>query len=497
MNQYLVAFIIICYFGLLIFISRITSKNADNSSFFNGNRKAPWYVIAFGMIGSSLSGVTFIALPGWVGNSHFYYFQLVIGYFIGYIIIANILLPLYYKLNLTSIYTYLEQRFGDTSYKTGAVFFLISRTLGSALRLFIVARVLQIAFFDYFNIPFVFTAIATVLLIWVYTNKGGLKTIIWTDTLQTFFLIAAVIFTIITIAKEIDFGGLSMIQAISNSEYSTIINTDWNSKFHFLKQIVSGMLITIVMTGLDQDMMQKNLSCRNLKDAKKNMYWYASGYLVVNLVFLALGALLYMYINQIGLDMFAQSDFGYNAETQSYVNTDDLYPFLAMNNFGVVTGIVFLIGIIAAAFSSADSALAALTTSFTIDIIGIKNKTEQEIKKQRQKSHILFSGILAIVIIAFHMLNDNTVIDAIFTIASYTYGPILGMYAFGLSTTRAIKDSYMLPIAIASPCVCLVISFASAQLFHYSFGYEILLLNGLLTYAGMLLISSKQIQVKI
>jgi len=254
-----------------------------------------------------------------------------------------------------------------------------------------------------------------------------------------------------------------MVQAISNSEYSTIINTDWNSKFHFLKQIVSGMLITIVMTGLDQDMMQKNLSCRNLPDAKKNMYWYASGFLVINLVFLSLGALLYMYVDQIGLESFTNSAFGYNIEKQAYVNTDDLYPFLAMNNFGVVTGIVFLLGIIAAAFSSADSALAALTTSFTIDIVGIKNKTEQQIKKQRQKSHVLFSGILAAVIIVFHIINDNTVIDAIFTAAAYTYGPILGMYSFGLSTTRAIKDSYMPFIAIASPLICFAVSYGCSK----------------------------------
>ena len=491
MNHYVVAIIIIAYFGLLIGISKITSRKADNASFFNGNRKAPWFIISFGMIGASLSGVTFIAIPGWVGNSNFYYFQLGVGYFIGYLIIANILLPLYYKLNLTSIYTYLEQRFGNASYKTGASFFLLSRTIGSAFRLFIVARVLQIAFFDHFNIPFEITTIITIILIWLYTNKAGIKTIIWTDTLQTLLLLVALVYTIYTLSQRIDFGEYTMIQSLVQSDYSQMINTDWNSKFHFLKQILSGMFITIVMTGLDQDMMQKNLSCKNITDAKKNMYWYGSAFLVINLVFLSLGALLFMYVDQVGLSAFADSKFTFCEERGAFIHTDDLYPYIAINYFGTTASIIFLLGIIAAAFSSADSGLTALTTSFTIDILGIKNKTEEQIKKQRRRSHILFSGILAIVIIAFYLLNDDTVVNAIFMAAGYTYGPLLGMYAFGLSTKKQIIDAIMPYIAIASPILCVVLSYISKTFWGYTFGYEILVINGLFTYIGMFIISSK------
>ncbi|MFO7868093.1 MAG: sodium:solute symporter [Bacteroidales bacterium] len=489
MNEYIVGGIIVGYFAVLFFISKITSRKVDNASFFNANKKAPWYVVAFGMIGASLSGVTFISVPGWVGNSHFYYFQLVVGYIIGYILIAKILLPLYYSLQVTSIYTYLEKRFGLFSYKTGASFFLLSRTIGAAFRLYIVARVLQISFFNHYNIPFEVTTIVTILLIWIYTNKGGIKTIIWTDTLQTFFMLTAVIITIGIVITRIDFGDMSVFSAIADSDYSKMINFDWNSKWHFLKQIVSGAFITIVMTGLDQDMMQKNLSCRNLKDAQKNMYWYGSSFLVYNFLFLGLGALLYMYVNQLGVTSFPNSEFAFNPDTQSYINTDDLYPYLATHEFGLIAGVVFLLGIIAAAFSSADSALTALTTSFTIDILGVSNKTEQQVHNRRRISHILFSVLLAAVIITFHLINNNAVIDAIFTAAGYTYGPILGMYTFGLFTSRSIRDKLMPYIAVFSPLICLALTYISTHFWEYSFGYEILLLNGLITFIGMYAIS--------
>ncbi len=491
MSATLVGIVIVAYFSLLIIISRITSRKADNESFFNGNRKSPWYVIAFGMIGTSLSGVTFISVPGWVGNSQFHYYQLVLGYFIGYLVVANVLLPLYYKSNLTSIYTYLETRFGKKSYKTGASFFLLSRTIGASFRLFIVANVLQITFFNHFGVPFWATTIATICLIWVYTHKGGIKTIIWTDTLQTLFLLIAVGVTIFIVSKELNLDDVSLTQKLYNSDYTNVFNWDWNSSSHFIKYIFSGAFITIVMTGLDQDMMQKNLSCRNLKDAKKNMYWYGGSFLATNFFFLVLGAMLYMYVDQIGLDFFANSDFTYDAEKGRYLNTDDLYPFLATNNFGVLAGITFLLGIIAAAFSSADSALAALTTSFTIDIVGIEGKSENEVKKLRKKSHILFSFTLAAVILIFHIVNNDAVIDAIFTAAGYTYGPLLGMYAYGLITKRGIKDKYMPIIAIISPIFCYILAYVAQEYWSYNFGYEILMLNGLLTFIGMQLISHK------
>lgn len=496
MNEYIVATVIIAYFGLLLVISKLTSHKATNDSFFTGNRNNAWYIIAFGMIGSSISGVTFISVPGWVGNSNFYYYQMIIGNFIGYLIVAMVLLPLYYKMQLTSIYTYLEKRFGTYTYKTGASFFLLSRTIGSAFRLFIVARVLQIAFFNHFNIPFALTVIITIALIWLYTYKGGIKTIVWTDTLQTIFLLAAVVITIVVISNKIDFSQSSMLQTIVASDYSTIFNWDWNSKYNFFKYVLSGIFITIVMTGLDQDMMQKNLSCRSIGDAKKNMYWYSSSFLFINLLFLGLGALLYMYIQQIGIHNFTDtSTFHYNAEKSSFMQTDDLYPLLATSVLGLTAGIVFLIGIIAAAFSSADSALTALTTSFTIDILGTKNKSEEEVKKHRILSHIGFSALLAIIIIVFHIINNDTVINAIFTVAGYTYGPILGMYAFGLFTKQAIHDKAMPYIAIASPIICFIISLLLQSIYAYTVGYEILIINGAITFVGMYIFAEKNYKI--
>lgn len=492
MNQYVVAIVIVVYFGLLLLISKLTSRKATNDSFFTGNRNNAWYIIAFGMIGSSISGVTFISVPGWVGNSNFYYYQMIIGNVIGYFIVASVLLPLYYKLQLTSIYTYLEQRFGAHSYKTGASFFILSRTIGSAFRLFIVARVLQIAFFNHFNIPFAVTVIITIALIWLYTYKGGIKTIVWTDTLQTLFLLTAVVITIVVLSAKINFGESTMLQSIIASDYSTILNWDWHSKYHVVKYILSGMFITIVMTGLDQDMMQKNLSCRSIGDAKKNMYWYSTSFLFINFLFLGLGALLYMYVQQVGLEQFTNSaSFHYNSEKGAFMNTDDLYPMLATSVLGLTAGIVFLIGIIAAAFSSADSALTALTTSFTIDILGTKNKSEETIKKQRILSHIGFSIALAVIIILFHIINNDTVINAIFTVAGYTYGPILGMYAFGLFTKRSIRDKAMPFIAIASPIISYVISWVLQWLYGYTVGYEILIINGAITFSGMYIFAQK------
>ncbi len=480
MSPLLILSVIVLYFGLLIIISLFTSRNVDNQGFFLGNRKSPWHVIAFGMLGASLSGVTFISVPGWVQSSDMTYIQMVLGFILGYFTVAHVLLPLYYRMNLTSIYSFLDHRFGFSSYKTGAAFFLLSRTIGSAFRLFIVANVLQIMIFDAWNVPFYLTVVITIALIYLYTFKGGIKTIIWTDTLQTLFLLSAVIISIIIIARDLDFGFLDLVSAISENENSRIFEfSDWNSRHHFVKQFFAGAFITIVMTGLDQDMMQKNLSCRNLKDAKKNMISYGIAFLPANILFLSLGVLLGIYASKMGID-------------PDLIKGDDLYPYLAANYLGPVVLIFFILGLMASAYSSADSALTALTTSFTIDIIGIKNKSEKQIKTMRKKVHVLFAFILALVIIAFKLIDNKSVIDAIYTVAGYTYGPLLGLFAFGLFTKIQVRDKYVPLIAIASPLLCLMINLIiSASGSDYKMGYELLLLNGLITFIGLLIVSVK------
>ncbi len=480
-----VIIIIALYFGVLILIGAYTSRGANNESFYLGNRQSPWYVVAFGMLGASISGVTFISVPGYVGDTQFSYLQLVLGYLLGYFVVANVLLPLYYKLNLTSIYTYLETRFGWYSYKTGAAFFLISRVIGSAFRLFLVATVLQVSVFAAWGVPFVVTVVVTILLIWIYTNRGGIKTIIWTDTLQTAVLLIAVVLTIYFLMKSMDLSFAGMVDVIYNSEYSrTWFFDDWNDKRHFVKQFLSGAFITIVMTGLDQDMMQKNLSCRNLRDAKKNMYWYGFAFLPVNLIFLSLGVLLFIFANQNGIAIPAQ--------------TDELFPMIATQGYlPKVVSILFILGIIAAAYSSADSALTSLTTSFTVDILSPVNKSEEEMKKIRRRVHVGISVLMAVVIMVFKAINDDSVISALFTVAGYTYGPLLGLYAFGLFTRFKVKDRWVPLVAVLSPIICFVLSTYSVQLFNgYKFGFEILIVNGAITFLGLLLLRVKGSRVE-
>jgi Na+/proline symporter len=480
MDPIWVIFIIAIYFGILLVIGAYTSRNATNDSFFLGNRQSRWYIVAFGMLGASLSGVTFISVPGMVGASQFSYLQLVFGYLLGYFVVANVLLPLYYRLNLTSIYSYLGTRFGFYSYKTGAILFQVSRLVGSSFRLFLVATVLQVSVFNAWNVPFLVTVIITILLIWLYTNRGGIKTIIWTDTLQTAAMLAAVVLSIFYVARQMDLSFLQMVQTISDSEYSRVwFFDDWNDKRHFVKQFFSGAFITIVMTGLDQDMMQKNLSCRNIGDAKKNMYWYGFAFLPVNLLFLSLGVLLFIFAQQQGIAIPAQSD--------------DLFPMIATQGYlPKVVSILFIIGIIAAAYSSADSALTALTTSFTVDILNPKDKTEDEQKAIRRRVHIAFSILSALVIMIFRAVNDQSVINSIFTVAGYTYGPLLGLYAFGLFTKLSVRDKWVPVIAILSPIICFFLAKYSQQLFNgYKFGFELLMVNGLLTFLGLLLISRR------
>ncbi len=476
-----VLIVISIYFLLLIGISFLTSKENGNSTFFMANKQSKWYVVAFGMIGASLSGVTFISVPGWVGASNFLYMQIVLGYLLGYAVVANILLPLYYKLNLTSIYTYLNVRFGVSAYKTGASFFLLSRIIGASFRLYLVASVLQFSVFTPLGIPFFVTVGITILLIWIYTFRGGIATIIWTDTLQTLFMLTAVVLTMVYISKSLNLGGLDLVETVMNSFYSEMFNfSDWQSPQFFLKQFLSGAFITIVMTGLDQDMMQKNLTCKNLKEAKKNMFWFSIILVPVNLLFLILGALLFIYAQKNAIPIPEKVDM--------------LYPTIALESgLPMFVGITFIVGLIASAYSSADSALTSLTTSFSIDILNIKErKTEKEQVKIRKKVHIAFSVILAMTIIIFNIISNDSIIKLLFDAAGYTYGPLLGIYAFGLFTKYQINDSKTPWILVMAPILTFLIKYATIYYeTSYQIGFELLIINGLITFLGLFLIRLK------
>ena len=479
MNPNQIILLIASYFGILILISLFTGRKSSNEAFFKANKQAPWYLVAFGMIGASLSGVTFISVPGWVEVSQFSYMQVVLGYLLGYLVIGTVLLPLYYKLNLTSIYTYLEERFGNYSYKTGASFFLISRIVGASFRLFLVANVLQIILFDELGIQFWQTVTITVLLIWLYTFKSGIKTIVWTDTLQTLFMLISVGVAIYFVSTDLAISGRNLIGYVLDSNLSKIFFfDDIKSGNYFWKQFISGAFIAIVMTGLDQDMMQKNLTCKTLKDAQKNMFWFTIVLTIVNFVFLSLGLLLTLYAQQNGID----------------AHKDDLFPLLAKHHLGTGVFVFFLLGLIAAAYSSADSALTALTTSFSIDILNIEKKFDaQKQVKVRKQMHILISVILIVVIIAFkYLIKNESVIAKLFVFAGYTYGPLLGLYAFGLFTKWSLRDKLVPIIAILSPILSYTISIICIKLIGFDFGFFILILNGFLTFLGLLLIRKKQ-----
>jgi Na+/proline symporter len=486
MSPILVLTVIGIFFLLLFAISYLTTRKVDNQSFYLGNRRSPWYIIAIAMIGTSISGVTFVSVPGYVLTDQFSYMQMVMGFVLGYFVVTFVLLPLYYRLNLTSIYGYLQQRFGFFSYKTGAVFFLISRTLGSAFRLYIVAIVLQKALFDAWNIPFYITVSVTILLIFLYTRKGGIKTVIWTDTIQAIVFIGAVVLCMYEISKNMDLGFGSMVKTIADSDLSRVwFFDDWANSRYFFKQFFAGVFTTITMTGLDQDQMQKNLSCRNLRDAKKNMISYSIAFLPINLIFLSLGILLVLFAQQNGI-LIPE-------------HTDDLFPTIATGinpatgelYLGVVTGILFLVGILSAAYSSADSALTALTTSFTVDILGVKHD-DKKLATKRTYVHIGMAVLLGIVIILFRAINDQSVIKSIYTVAGYTYGPLLGLFAFGIFTKLNIRDRFAPFIAVLSPILCYIISTNSEKwLWGYKFGFEILILNGLITFLGLLLIGKR------
>jgi SSS family transporter len=476
MNTTVALLILIAYFGMLITVSFYSARGATTTTFFTANRQSPWWLVAFGMIGTSLSGVTFISVPGAVGKIGFSYFQVVLGYIIGYIIIGTVLMPLYYRLNLISIYGYLEKRFGFWAYKSGAFFFLLSRTVGSAVRLYVAANVLQLAIFSPLGIPFEVSVLITIALIWVYTFKGGVKTIILTDSLQTLFLVTAVILTIVLISRELGFSFGELTQTIKNSPNSKIFFWDVNDPKNFYKQFISGIFITIVMTGLDQDLMQKNLTCKNIGEAQKNMFWFTLTMVFVTFMFMCLGSLLYVYAQREGIAIPER--------------TDDLYPMLALTYLGPVVGITFLLGITAATYASADSALTALTTSFCVDFMNFERRPEAERSRIKHIVHIGFSLLFYVVIIVFRQLNSKEVITAVFDIAGYTYGPLLGLFAFGIFSKRAIRDKFTPWICVVSPVLTYIVNENSAAWFNgYQFGFERLLLNGIFTYIGLWAIS--------
>jgi Na+/proline symporter len=481
--------IIIIYFGILFLISNLVSKkNSDNDTFFKANKNSKWYLVAFGMIGTALSGVTFISVPGQVGSPdiQFKYFQFVLGNALGFLLIAKVLLPLYYRMNLTSIYGYIEQRLGNISYKTAAFIFLISRTIGSAARLYLVVLVLQRYLFDAFGVPFYATVFISLGLIFAYTYRGGLKTIIITDTLQTFFLISSVFLTIYFICGSMGFSFGEAFEAVKNSNYSKVFFfDDWLKSTHFVKQVLGGMFVTIAMVGLDQDLMQKNLSCKNIGEAQKNMYTFTGIFVIINIFFLSVGALLYMYAEKNGIAI---------PMVDGVVRTDLLFPEIAFHHLTIIPAIIFLLGLTAATFATTDSALTALTTSFCVDFLGMdksENQNKPNIVRTRHLVHIGFSFVMLFVILLINFFNNASVVSLIFKIAALTYGPLIGLYAFGLFVkTKTITD-YLVPIiCIIAPTLTFLLSFYSKELFnHYEFAEELILINGLITFIGLLLIS--------
>ena len=485
MQSSIIILVIILYFFGLFVISSLTTGNNDNTTFFSANKESPWYLVAFGMVGASLSGITFISVPGDVGSTQFTYFQVVLGYLFGYFVVALLLLPIYYKLNLTSIYEYLKVRFGTISHKTGAFFFFVSRITGASFRLYLVAIVLQQFVFNKLNIPFEITVVISVSLIWIYTFRGGIKTIVWTDTLQTTFMLISVLLSIYLISKSLDWSFTDFINSDELKSYSKVFVTEsLLEKNHFYKSFIGGMFITICMTGLDQDMMQKNLTCKSLKDAQKNMIIFSIVLVIVTFLFLLLGALLFIYSSRFNIII---------PELNGSVNTDLLFPEIALNSgLGSLIGVTFLLGLIAAAYSSADSALTSLTTSYCVDFIDLKNKSIEYQIKVRKRTHIVMSFVLIIVIIIFKNYLTTSVLDGLLILAGYTYGPLLGLFAFGIFTNYKIHDKYVWIVTSLSVLIMIFIgNLDPSYLGGYKIGYELLPLNGLLTFIGLILIRRK------
>lgn len=476
MSPFAVIITISAYFLVLFGVSYLAGRKADNAGFFIGNRSSKWYMVAFAMIGSTISGVTFMSVPGMVDPKGFSYMQMVLGFFVGQLIISFVLIPVFYKIKLFSIYEYLDQRFGMKSYRTGAWFFFISKVLGASVRLFLVCLFLQMLVFGPLNLPFILNVIVTVALVWLYTRQGGVKTLIWTDSLKTVCLILSVILTIYFIAKSmnLDFGG--MISSIRASELSnTFFFNNPKEGTYFWKQFLAGIFTMIATTGLDQDFMQRNLSCENPRDSQKNIITSGLVQLVINLMFLMLGVLLYLFIDSKGITRPEKSD--------------ELFPMVATQGYlPMAVGILFIIGLISSAYAAAGSALTALTTSFTVDILGIKNKSETQIKTTRKNVHIGMAVVMGVVIFVFELLNNTSVIDAVYILASYTYGPILGLFAFGILTKRAVKDKFVPYIAILAPVICFFLQKLTIGLWDYHFGYALIIVNALITMVGMWMI---------
>lgn len=484
--------LIVIYFGILFLISYLSSRNdSGNEAFFKANKNSKWYMVAFGMIGTALSGVTFISVPGLVGNPdiQFKYFQFVLGNALGFIVVAKVLLPLYYRMNLTSIYSYIEQRLGRMAYKTAATIFLLSRTLGSAVRLYLVVIVLQRYVFDAFGVPFWVTVFGSLALIFAYTYKGGLKTIIITDTLQTLFLVSSVIFTIIFICNSLDYSLPQAFEAIKTSNYSKIFFFDDANKSNFFwKQLLGGMFVTIAMVGLDQDLMQKNLSCKNIAEAQKNMFTFTTVFVIINIFFLSVGALLYMYAEKNGVSIPLDA-------TSGKPRTDLLFPEIAFNYLTIIPAIVFLLGLIAATFATTDSALTALTTSFCVDFLGMdktENQNKPNIVRTRHLVHVGFSVLMFLVILVIYAVNSDSVVSLIFKVAALTYGPLLGLYSFGLlMKSKTVHDKLVPVVCIAAPILTYLIGYQFAKhIFgNYEFAEELIVLNGIITFIGLLIIS--------
>lgn len=468
---------ILGYLTVLFTVSYISSRKADNASFFVGNRKSRWYIVAFAMIGSSISGVTFVSVPGMIVTSNFSYLQMVMGFVVGQLIIAFVLTPLFYRMNLVSIYEYLNTRFGIASYKSGAWFFFISKMLGAAVRLFLVCLILQLLVFEPLKLPFILNVTITVALVWLYTFRGGVKSLIWTDSLKTFCLIVSVVMCIFYIASDLQLDLLGVVNTVAESDLSRIFFfDDVNDKRYFFKQFCAGIFTMIAMTGLDQDMMQRNLSCKNFKDSQKNMIASVVLQFAVILLFLMLGVLLYLFTVSNNIEIPLKSD--------------ELFPMIATKgHFPIIVGILFIIGLISSAYSAAGSALTALTTSFTVDVLGIEDKNEKTIAKTRKRVHMLMAVVMIIVIYVFELLNNTSVIDAVYIIASYTYGPILGLFAFGIFTKKQIYDRYVPIVALLAPICCFVLQNRSQEWFNgYQFSYELLIMNSLFTFIGLCLL---------
>lgn len=475
MNGAWILVILLGYFGLLMLISVLIGKQQGNEGFFTGNKKSPWFVVSIGMIGTSISGITFVSVPGMVRDNGFLYMQTVVGFLFGYILIAQILLPIYYRLEAPSIYVYLRDRFGRRAYKTGAWFFLISKAIGASIRVYVAALILHELLFSGWNVPFAVTVIVLILMIWLYTFRGGIKTIIWADVLQSLCMIGALVLIVFQLGKALNLDTRGILKTVASSKYFNLVEwSDWESRQHVVKQFFSGIFIALVMTGLDQGMIQKNRSIEKLREAQKNMYWYGFAFIPVNFIFMTLGTLMYTFAFQKGITLPESSD--------------EVLPMLATQGYlNTSVTILFMIGIVSTAFSSADTSMTALTTSYCVDILEKENNV-----KTRQRVHLTMAAIFVIIIFIFRAANNTSLIDAIYIMVSYTYGPLLGLYAFGLFTKRMAKDRYIPYIAISSPLLCYLLQAFSNKCFGYQFGYELLMLNGLLTFGGLWFTSTKK-----